>query len=63
MESRMRMKETMKKRWIEVVSEADEKQEARFKTWLSCEGIPFVSPGAENVKAMIDFAKQYGIYT
>jgi len=37
----------MKERWIEVVSEADEKQEARFKTWLSGEGIPFVSPGAE----------------
>ena len=37
----------MKARWIEVSTSADEKQEARFKTWLSGEGIPFVSPGAE----------------
>ena len=32
----------MKARWIEPAADADEKQEARFETWLSGEGIPFV---------------------
>ena len=37
----------MKDRWIEPVSDADEKQEAQFETWISGENIPFVSPEAE----------------
>ncbi len=37
----------MKKRWIEVAQDADEKQEARFETWVSGTGVPFVSPEAE----------------
>jgi hypothetical protein len=31
----------MKDRWLEPASDADEKQEARFETWLCGEGIPF----------------------
>ncbi|MEJ2247534.1 MAG: uroporphyrinogen decarboxylase family protein, partial [Acidobacteriota bacterium] len=37
----------MKKRWIEPAPDANEKQEARFETWISGENIPFVSSEAE----------------
>ena len=37
----------MKDRWLEPAADADEKQEARFETWLSGEGIPFVNAEAE----------------
>ena len=48
----------MKARWIEPASDADEKQEARFETWLSGEGIPFVSPEAEeDYKAKVTLIK------
>jgi hypothetical protein len=50
--------EKMKARWIEPASDADEKQEARFETWLSGEGIPFVSPEAEeDYKAKVALIK------
>ena len=35
----------MEKKWEEM--SAKEKREARFKTWLSAEGVKFQSPGAE----------------
>jgi hypothetical protein len=37
----------MKERWIEAASDADEKQEAQFETWLAGKNIPFVSSEAE----------------
>jgi len=37
----------MKERFLKVSSDADENQEARFNTWLSGQGIPFVSPEAQ----------------
>lgn len=37
----------MKERWIDVAPDADQKQEARFATWLSGESIPFESSEAE----------------
>ena len=37
----------MKERWLEVVQDADERQEAQFERWLSGQGIPFVSEEAE----------------
>jgi len=37
----------MKERWIEVAQDVDEKQEARFETWVSGKDVPFVSPEAE----------------
>ncbi|MBW1775483.1 MAG: uroporphyrinogen decarboxylase [Deltaproteobacteria bacterium] len=37
----------MKERWIEVASDAAEKQEVRFENWIAGEGIPFVNPEAE----------------
>jgi len=37
----------MKKRWIEVAPDADEKQEFQFETWRSGKGVAFVSPEAE----------------
>ena len=36
----------MEKKWEEM--SAKEKREARFKTWLSAEGVKFQSPEAEN---------------
>ena len=53
----------MKARWIEPASDADEKQEARFETWLlrSMKGIPFVKkfkPEAEeDYKAKVALIK------
>ena len=37
----------MKERFLKVVSDADENQEAQFNTWFSGQGIPFVSSEAE----------------
>lgn len=37
----------MKNKWLEVAPVADEKQEERFETWLSGEGILFADPEAE----------------
>jgi hypothetical protein len=37
----------MKERFVEVTSESDKKQEERFATWISGEGIPFVDKAAE----------------
>lgn len=37
----------MKERWIEVATDAEEKQEARFDQWIAGEGIPFVDSDAE----------------
>jgi len=37
----------MKERWVKVTPEADSKQEDRFNTWLSGQGIPFSDPEAE----------------
>jgi hypothetical protein len=37
----------MKERFLKVTSDADENQEARFNTWLSGQGIPFVSSEAK----------------
>lgn len=37
----------MKERFLKVASDADENQEAQFNTWLSGQGIPFVSSKAE----------------
>jgi hypothetical protein len=36
----------MKKRFLEVSADAEQKQEARFAAWLKAEGIPFVDSGA-----------------
>ena len=48
----------MKDRWLEPAADADEKQEARFETWLSGEGIPFASPEAkEDYKARVTLIK------
>ena len=38
----------MKERWIEVSSDADEKQEEKFQTWSSGQGISFADSDAEN---------------
>jgi hypothetical protein len=37
----------MKERFLEVASDADEKQEKQFDTWLSGKGIPFISAEAQ----------------
>lgn len=37
----------MKDRFVEVSTDADQKQEQRFDAWLEGKGIPFESPGAE----------------
>ena len=37
----------MKKRWVELTPDANEKQEAQFQEWLSGKGIPFLSPEAQ----------------
>jgi hypothetical protein len=48
----------MKERWVEPATDADEKQKARFETWLSGKGIPFESPEAEaDYKARITLMK------
>jgi hypothetical protein len=48
----------MIERWVEPATDADEKQEARFETWLSGKGIPFESPEAEaDYKARITLMK------
>ena len=48
----------MKDRWLEPAADADEKQEDRFETWLSGEGIPFASPEAEeDYKARVTLIK------
>jgi hypothetical protein len=48
----------MKDRWLEPASDADEKQEARFETWLCGEGIPFVNAEAgEDYKARVTLIK------
>ncbi len=48
----------MKARWLEPAADADEKQEARFETWLSGEGISFASPEAkEDYKARVTLIK------
>jgi hypothetical protein len=48
----------MKARWLEPAADADEKQEARFKTWLIGEGISFVNAEAEeDYKARVTLIK------
>jgi hypothetical protein len=48
----------MIERWVEPATDADEKQEARFETWLSGKGIPFESPEAEaDYKARVTLMK------
>ncbi|MDH3885573.1 MAG: uroporphyrinogen decarboxylase [Desulfobacterales bacterium] len=48
----------MKARWLEPAADADEKQEARFETWISGEGISFASPEAkEDYKARVTLIK------
>lgn len=37
----------MKQRWMEVSADADDKQESRFESWLSGEGIPFMDSEAK----------------
>jgi len=43
----------MKKRWIEVARDADEKQEARFEAWVSGTGVPVVSSEAEEAYKIV----------
>ncbi|MEJ2169033.1 MAG: hypothetical protein P8X90_26245, partial [Desulfobacterales bacterium] len=45
--SEVKANNSMKERFLEVSSDADENQEARFNTWLSGQGIPFVSAEAQ----------------
>ena len=48
----------MKERWITPSSDADEKQEAQFETWISGENIPFVSSeGEANYKSRATLMK------
>jgi len=48
----------MKKRFLEVSSDASQNQEAQFDTWLSGKGIPFASPEAEaDYKARVTLLK------
>jgi len=52
----------MKERFLEVSSDADEKQEQQFETWLSGKGIPFVSAEAEEAyKARVLLIKDAGL--
>jgi hypothetical protein len=52
----------MKERFLEVSSDADEKQEQQFETWLSGKGIPFISAEAEEAyKARVLLIKDAGL--